>query len=95
MRKKKILKKVFTEIIEILATYVNKKSLAFINELKSDIIYNYIYDNIVNHCVVQIEQGNYDKAYSRYKSSVLTLEEQFAKSSLQQKIVKTLKRTIV
>ena len=56
---------------------------------------NYIYDNIVNHCVVQIEQGNYDKAYSRYKSSVLTLEEQFAKSSLQQKIVKTLKRTIV
>ena len=44
---------------------------------------------------MQIEQGNYDKAYSRYKSSVLTLEEQFAKPSLQQKFVKTLKRTIV
>ena len=65
------------------------------NEEKSDIIYNYIYDNIVDYCVVQIEQGNYDKAYSRYKSSVLTLEEQFAKPSLQQKFVKTLKRTIV
>ena len=65
------------------------------NEEKSDIIYNYIYDNIVDYCVVQIEQGNYDKAYSRYKSSVLTLEEQFTKPSLQQKFVKTLKRTIV
>ena len=65
------------------------------NEEKSDIIYNYIYDNIVDYCVVQIEQGNYDKAYSRYKSSVLTLEEQFAKPSLQQKFVKTLRRTIV
>ena len=65
------------------------------NEEKSDIIYNYIYDNIVDYCVVQIEQGNYDKAYSRYKSSVLTLEEHFTKPSLQQKFVKTLKRTIV
>lgn len=65
------------------------------NEEKSDIIYNYIYDNIVDYCVVQIEQGNYDKTYSRYKSSVLTLEEQFAKPSLQQKFVKTLNRTIV
>ena len=65
------------------------------NEEKSDIIYNYIYDNIVDYCVVQIEQGNYDKAYSRYKSGVLTLEEQFAKPFLQQKFVKTLKRTIM
>ena len=58
-------KKVFTEIIEILATYVNKENLASINEEKSDIIYNYIYDNIVDYCVVQIEQGTYNKAYSR------------------------------
>ena len=64
-------------------------------EEKSDIIYDYIYDNIVDYCVEQIEQGHYDKAYSRYRSSVLTLEEQFAKPSLQQKFVKTLKRTIV
>lgn len=65
------------------------------NEEKSDIIYNYIYDNIVDYCVMQIEQGNYDKAYSRYKSSVLTLEEQFAKPLLQQRFIKALKRTIV
>ncbi len=65
------------------------------NEEKSDIIYNYIYDNIVDYCVMQIEQGNYDKAYSRYKSSVLTLEEQFVKPLLQQRFIKALKRTIV
>lgn len=65
------------------------------NEEKSDIIYNYIYDNIVDYCVMQIEQGNYDKAYSRYKSSVLTIEEQFAKPLLQQRFIKALKRTIV
>lgn len=61
------------------------------NEEKSDIIYNYIYDNIVDYCVVQIEQGNYDKAYSRYKSSVLTLEEQFTKPILEKRLVKSLK----
>ena len=54
-------------------------------------IYDYIYDNIVDYCVEQIEQGNYDKAYSRYKNSVLTLEEQFAKPALTNRIVKTLK----
>ena len=62
---------------------------------KNQILFIIIYDNIVDYCVEQIEQGNYDKAYSRYKSSVLTLEEQFAKPSLQQKFVKTLKKTIV
>ena len=60
------------------------------NDEKSDIIY----DNLVDYCVEQIEKGNYDKAYSRYKSSVLTLEEQFAKPLLQQKFIKILKRTI-
>ncbi len=64
-------------------------------EEKSNIIYDYIYDNIVDYCVEQIELGNYDKAYSRYKNSVLILEEQFAKPSLQKKFVKTLKRAIV
>lgn len=64
-------------------------------EEKSNIIYDYIYDNIVDYCVEQIKLGNYDKAYSRYKNSVLILEEQFAKPSLQKKFVKTLKRAIV
>lgn len=59
---------------------------------KADIIYSYIYDNIVDYCVKQIEQGNYDKAYSRYKNSILLLEEQFAKPILQQQLIRTLKK---
>ena len=37
------------------------------------------------------EKGNYDLAYSRYKNSVLTLEEQFVKPALINRFVKTLK----
>ncbi len=60
-------------------------------EEKSDIIYNYIYDNIVDYCVEQIEQGNYNSAYKRYKNSVIALEEQFVKPILQQQNIKKLK----
>ena len=60
-------------------------------EEKSDIIYNYIYDNVVDYCVEQIENGNYEEAYSRYKSSVLTFEEQFARPASNNKLVKSLK----
>ena len=59
-------------------------------EEKSDIIYNYIYDNIVDYCVEQIENGNYEEAYSRYKSSMVTLEEQFARPMLNNRLVKSL-----
>ena len=55
-------------------------------------IYDYIYKNIVDYCVKQIEQGNYEKAYSRYKNSVLALEEKFAKPLLQQQLIRTLKK---
>ena len=75
----------YYEVAPIIVETINK-------EKKSDVIYNYIYDNIVDYCVEQIEQGNYDKAYNRYKNSVLTLEEQFAKPYLQQKFIKVLKR---
>ena len=61
-------------------------------EEKSSIIYDYIYDNIVDYCVSQIEQGNYDKAYSRYKNSVLILEEQFTKPVLTNRFDKSLKK---
>lgn len=63
-------------------------------EEKADMVYDYIYDNIVDYCVSEIEKGNYDKAYSRYKNSVLTLEEQFAKSVLEKRLIKTLKLQI-
>lgn len=54
-------------------------------------IYNYIYENVVLACVNAIKQGNYEFAYNRYKNSVLTLEEQFAKPVLTNRLVKTLK----
>lgn len=60
-------------------------------EEKSSIIYDYIYDNIVEYCVGQIENGNYSEAYSRYKNGVLVLEGNFAKPILRQRLVKSLK----
>lgn len=78
----------YYEVAPIIVETINK-------EEKSDIIYNYIYDNIVDYCVEQIEQGNYANAYSRYKNSVLILEEQFAKPFLEQKFVKVLKRATI
>ena len=75
----------YYEIAPIIVETIDK-------EEKSDIIYDYIYDNIVDYCVEQIEQGNYDKAYSRYESSVKALEEQFTKSLLQQQFIITLKK---
>ena len=74
----------YYEVAPVIVETINK-------EEKSGIIYDYIYDNIVNYCVEQIEQGNYDKAYIRYKSSVLTIEEQIAKPTLTNRMVKTLK----
>ena len=74
----------YYEVAPIIVETINK-------EEQSDIIYDYIYDNIVDYCVEQIEQGNYDKAYSRYKNSVLILEDQFAKPVLINRFVKTLK----
>ena len=46
-------------------------------EIDSNLIYNYIYDNIVDYCVTQIEQGNYNEAYNRYKYSVQLLEKYY------------------
>lgn len=60
-------------------------------EEKSKIIYDYIYDTIVDYCVEQIEYGNYTDAYNRYKSSVLSLEEHFLRPVLGQRLVKSLK----
>ena len=74
----------YYEVAPIIVEAINK-------EEQSDIIYDYIYDNIVDYCVEQIEQGNYDKAYNRYKNSVLILEDQFAKPVLINRFVKTLK----
>lgn len=74
----------YYEIAPIIVETINK-------EKQSSIIYDYIYDHVVNYCVEQIKQGHYDKAYSRYKNSVLMLEEQFARPVLEQRLVKILK----
>ena len=54
-------------------------------------VYNYIYENIVSACVNAIKKGDYDFAYDRYKSSILTLEEKFARPKLQNRLVNALK----
>ena len=55
-----------------------------------DKIYDYIYEYIVDACVKAIENGDYDFAYSRYKNSVLDLNEQFGKKEIVTAFVKKL-----
>lgn len=74
----------YYEVAPIIVETINR-------EEQAGIIYDYIYDNVVDYCVEQIEQGNYEAAYNRYKSSVLTLENNFAKPALVNRLVKTLK----
>lgn len=76
--------KYYYEVAPIIVDIINK-------EKEAGVIYDYIYDNIVDYCVEQIERGNYSGAYSRYKNSVLVLEENFAKPILRQRLVKSLK----
>lgn len=74
----------YYEIASIIVETIN-------NEKQKDLIYDYIYDNIVDYCIKQIENGNYIAAYNRYKSSILTLEEHFARPMLEQRLIKVLK----
>lgn len=57
----------------------------------NDKIYDYIYESVVSACVNAIKNEDYDFAYSRYKSSILSLEKEFAKPKLMNKISKALK----
>ena len=61
------------------------------DNINCDLIYDYIYDNVVDVCVEAIENGNYEFAYNRYKESILLLEEQFARTLLEQKLLRVLK----
>lgn len=47
------------------------------SEEKSNDIYNYIYDSIIDYCVTEIENGHYEEAYKRYKESILALEKHY------------------
>lgn len=63
------------------------------NVSDSDIIYEYIYENVIEKCVEAIEKGNYNFAHDRYKNSILSLEETFAKKELQNRLVKVFKNS--
>ena len=55
----------------------------------SHIAYDYIFDNIVDYCVIAIEDGKYDLAYNRYKNSILSLEINFVKKEFLPKPIKS------
>lgn len=59
-----------------------------------DIIYNYVYDNVIYVCVEAIKNGDYAFDYNRYKESILNLEQTYLKPTIQQRLVRTLKRQI-
>ena len=59
-----------------------------------DIIYRYVYENVVSACVNAVKNRNYELAYRIYKNGVITLEKQFARSFVEQKFVKSLKLRI-
>lgn len=62
------------------------------NSLDPNLIYNYIYETIILYCVFEIELGNYENAYTRYKEGVVYLESEFLKPLLQQKLIRCLKK---
>ena len=74
----------YYEIAPIIVESIN-------GEENSSAVYKCIYENIVSYCVEQIENGNYEEAYTRYKNGVLALEEQYAKPALTNRLIKTLK----
>lgn len=60
-----------------------------VQEESKNVVYDYIYDNIIDYCVIQIENGNYEEAYKIYKSSIISLEELYAKRVLGKRLIKT------
>ena len=62
-----------------------------INQLpNNNVIYSQIYFDIIEYCVKAIEHGQYDIAYKRYKDSILTLEEKYARPVLEHRHVRAL-----
>ena len=57
-------------------------------------VYSDIYQNVVKFCVHAIELKQYDEAYERYKISILSLEEKYARPELGMRLVRCLKTRI-
>ena len=79
--------KYYYEVAPIIVSCIN-------NNKNQVLIYDYIYNNVVNYCVEQIKNGNYIDAYNRYKNSVLILEKQFVRPSLHKRLIKALKNNV-
>ena len=64
---------------------VAPKIIAKIETLENkDTIYEWIYDNVVRTSVKAIHEHDYRRAYNRYKSSVIALEDQFVKEEVKE-----------
>lgn len=61
---------------------------------EKDLIYSYIYKNIVKYCVDAIMNKKYELAYERYKNTILFLEEMYGKRYLEQELTKTLRNKL-
>lgn len=64
------------------------------NEEHNNLIYDYIYDNVVEYSVTEIENGNYMNAYKRYKESILSLETHYIGQSDMKAISKKSRKLI-
>lgn len=64
------------------------------SEEKSNLIYDYIYDSIIDYCITEIENGNYKEAYKRYKESILTLETYYIGQSDMKAISKKSRKLV-
>ena len=74
----------YYEIAPIIVEAIN-------NVENNEKLYEYIYKNVISTCVNAIKTGDYEIAYYQYKHSILTLEEQFVRPVLEQRLIKTLK----
>ena len=75
----------YYEIAPIIVSAINE-------DKQNDLIYEYIYDNVVDYCVREIEKGNYNEAYTRYKNTISSFEKQFARPYLTQSLVRTIQK---
>lgn len=75
----------YYETAPIIVSDINEKT-------DNNKVYDYIYKNIICVCIDAIKSGDYEFAYKRYKSSVLSLEEAYAKPKLTERLAKVLKR---
>ena len=54
-------------------------------------MYKQIYESVINMCIIEIENGNYNRAYEIYKNAILELEK-ITKKELGTNLVKVLKQ---